>query len=88
MLPNMALVTSKGSRDPTILFIMSSYPCGPILGLQKHAKKEISVRTYKRLPHIFIYIYSKIGPQVPEQLAAVTGHLCHIRPLRTTFSIV
>ena len=72
--PNMALVTSEGSKYLSIVFVGSSYPCGPILGLQDLARKEISARTYihthKRSSHIFIdryhiaLLYTIVGKKV------------------------
>ena len=46
--PNMALVTSEGAKDLAIIFLMPSYPCGPILGLLHCLKQKLQVRTLRR----------------------------------------
>ena len=54
-IPNLALGSLEGSKDPTILFLMSSYPYGPILSLQDLARKEISARTYTQTLIAYIF---------------------------------
>ena len=45
-IPYLALATSEVSKDPSIVFIGSSYPSGPILGLLHCFRLELLVRTY------------------------------------------
>ena len=52
---NLALVTSEGSKDLSIIFLVKSYTSGPILGLQKHAIREKSVRTYRHTSAAYIH---------------------------------